>query len=79
MNWERRKQSEDWARRMAYEFDKANSLLTFAEFCYEQGKADGVREFAEWLANGNTFIRRIGTERLTTIDEIILEYEKEQK
>lgn len=44
---DRRKQSEDWARRMAYEFDKANSHLTFAEFCYEQGKADGVREFAE--------------------------------
>lgn len=42
-------------------------------------RADERRKFAEWLANGNTFIRRIGTDKLTTIDELIAEYEKEQK
>lgn len=42
-------------------------------------KRKAVKEFAEWLANGNTFIRRIGTDKLTTIDEVLDEYEKEQK
>lgn len=73
MNMERRKQSEDWARRMAYEFDKANSHLTFAEFCYEQGKADGTREFAEWFKENNHFLCYN-----ESIDEVLAEYKKEQ-
>lgn len=45
----------------------------------EEHDKEVIRKFAEWLANGNTFIRRIGTDKLTTIDELISEYEKEQK
>lgn len=47
MNWDKRKESEKWAREKADEFTKLDTDLTFAEWCYRQGKADGIREFAE--------------------------------
>lgn len=43
---------------------------------YYKGKLDGAREFAEWLANGNTFIRRIGSAEMKTIDELLAEWQK---
>ena len=39
----------------------------------------GAKDFAEWLANGNTFIRRIGSEEMKTISELLAEWEKEQE
>lgn len=35
-----RKKSEDWAREKEKEWVDADSVLTFAEWCYQQGKAD---------------------------------------
>lgn len=36
----KRKESEHWAREKADEYAKANSDLTFAEWCYRQGRTD---------------------------------------
>lgn len=47
MNWEIRKQSEKWVSEKSAEFCKSDSDLTFAEWCYHHGKADGVKKFAE--------------------------------
>lgn len=47
MNWENRKKSEEWARHKSEEFCKADSDLTFAEWCYQQGKADTIEEKEE--------------------------------
>lgn len=69
MNWERRKQSERWVREKANEFNKTTSGLTFAEWCYQQGKADGAREFAEYMKN----VAHID------VSEYLYEYEKENE
>lgn len=47
MNWKTRKSSVEWVKHKSEEFCKTDSDLTFAEWCYKQGKADGIREFAE--------------------------------
>lgn len=68
MNWERRKQSENWVREKANEFVKLNSELTFAEWCYQQGKKDGAIEFAYYMKN----VAHID------VSEYLYEYEKEK-
>ena len=56
-------------------------------FFYQQGKADGTKEFAEWLTNyafdhidyvcNGHFINRQG--RQISVDEVLAEWQKEQK
>lgn len=48
----------------------------FETLAYNKGREDGAREFVKWLANGNTFIRRIGSEKMKTIDELLSEWQK---
>lgn len=45
MNWENRKKSEEWVKHKSEEYSKADSDLTFAEWCYQQGKADTIEEY----------------------------------
>lgn len=45
MNWERRKQSEEWTKTKANEFVSLESDLTFSEWCYRQGEADMLKVF----------------------------------
>lgn len=54
--------------------DVEKSVAIVTEEAYQQG----AREFAEWLANGNTFIRRIGSEEMKTISELLAEWQKER-
>lgn len=42
-------------------------------------KADGAREFAEWLANGCTFMRRLGEDDMYTVNELISKWEKSKE
>lgn len=49
---EQRKKSEKWVREKAEEFNKTGTLLTFSEWCYRQGKADGrIEVFKELFEN----------------------------
>lgn len=76
MNWEKRKQSEEWTKAKADEFVRLESDLTFSEWCYQQGRADGAREFAEWLAENKKVINP--SKGYMRSAEILAEYEKEQ-
>lgn len=48
---DRRKLSEAWTKSKADEFVKMESELTFSEWCYEQGKADGKALVLEEVKN----------------------------
>lgn len=84
IDWEKRRKSEAWAREKAFEFCVANSDLTFAEWCYQLGKAVERRKFAEWLKD-NDYLNSIEfTEDDRVIidslfaDDVIEEYVKER-
>lgn len=47
IDWEKRKKSEEWAKEKACEFCKKDSDLTFAEWCYQKGRADVESELLE--------------------------------
>lgn len=46
------------------------------KIAYQKGKTNGAREFAEWLANGCSFMRRLGEDDMHTVDELISEWQK---
>lgn len=53
------------------EYNENNLPISFAEFCYKQGKADGAREFAEWFKKSNYYLCFSDT-----IDEVLAEWQK---
>lgn len=53
--------------------DAEKELKALGECEYNKGAED----FGKWLANGNVFIRRIGSEEMKTIDEHLAEWQKE--
>lgn len=49
IDYKKRKKSEQWVKEKADEFTKLDTDLTFAEWCYRQGKADGRVEALDEL------------------------------
>ena len=67
--------------------ETAQTYCSMAEEMYQQGKADGAREFAEWLQenvfvdveNGVTVVAELEYTRVISFIELLEMYEKEQK
>lgn len=62
----KRKESEKWVSKKADEFVEANvdNEITFAEWCYQQGKSDAIEEcialFREWQPRLATNVAKFG-------------------
>ena len=49
MNQENRKKSEAWVKEKANEFTQLDCDLTFAEWCYQQGRSDAFTQIIMYL------------------------------
>lgn len=74
MNWENRKKSEEWVKHKSEEYCKADSDLTFAEWCYEQGKADAKSDIAKECR----YILNCGMGKKKSLEHLIEILEKER-